>query len=851
MFPSPKRELQTRAESGTQHDAAETEREKPLENGAGSPSAEVTTNVATQKRKTLRLNRNGKLLSPPLNDGSTEEQRPSTGAKRKTRSKRGAHGNPPSLVVALKYGSDDKSRQRVGSLINAIFQGGTRPSPAPTNPQVEKKPLKEPPKPNEPPKSLHPFFLGKAKQTKPSDSEQHPDRVVSETGNLKQAAHLLAARPNPIEKLSAGPKPLVSKSSTPKSSDSLEPVWPPHGLVHVRGFVPPEEYRSPNQGCTEYHERKAKGSILNIPPSESVLSLPPATDEQPLDLESDISGGILRYPKQITYRGNQLQEVTLGKLSTATGNGSAVQPINGHKRLSALHPALPVLISSIPTAQSAFDRSEYDDTPWTQKYAPKSAEKVLQSGPEPAMLRAWLQHHEISSVHTGDSNFKTSRKEEEQRRKKKRKKPKDLDKFIVSSSDEEMEMDEVSGQEEDTDEDELAGGVTVKRSMVRSVGLPGESRRGRDKKRVANSVLLSGPSGCGKTAAVYAVANDLGFEVFEINPGARRSARDIVERVGDMTQNHLVQLLDDIDKGRPIGPDPEDNSSSGGRASEAQSSMNSFFKKNPPPAGTKKKKPTSKTPIQDAAKSSRNQKQSLILLEEVDILFEDDKQFWGGVIALLSQSKRPIIMTCNDENLLPLDDLSPHAIFRFRPPQRDVAVDYMLLVAANEGHVLERQPISDLYTVLRKDLRSSITQLNFWCQMAVGSKKSGLDWLVNRPANSAQTADTDLSRAVSYDTYTLGMGWYSQDITVDQSDTFERNSQLLIDCLDRWDLGLTDWHEVKETPVFPDALNRIDALIQDSDIADLKSDLDLMCLERPGDATKVLPLLLRTCERPC
>ena len=847
-FPSPTREQDAfvkKSDQGEQNTTRDTGQQGSIETGVGASSAagkSDSTASTPPKRRTLQLNANGKLLNSPPAHPKKDQKASTTATKRKTRPRKKA---PPSHVVSLKYGSDEESRQRIGGLINAILHEGKPPSTTiPVQPPVEQKPKTEaksklePPKKDEPPKPVHPFFLGKAKQSKPAASKQPQDRSPLSTNIPAQSASKTASPPAFPTSLKSFPLSKATNSS--KSPNSLEPIWPPHGIVHVRGSVPSLDANDSNIPPIEYHEKKAKGAVVNIPKTESVLSLPQGGYDQPL-INSDLEfvDPILRYPKQLTLSGNKIRELTVEELVTTTRNGIGNQLVNGKKRLDALHPALQALISSIPTAQSAFDRCEPDDTPWTQKYAPKNPSQVLQPGPEAYILHEWLRHHQVSSVSTTESKFKKS-KEEEQKKKRKRKKPKDLHGFIISSSDEEMLMDELSCPEDDSDEDELSGGVTVKRSMVRSVGLPNDSKRSRDKKRAANAVLLSGPPGCGKTAAVYSVAKDLAFEIFELNPGARRSARDVVERVGDMSQNHLVQLLDDIDKGCPILPGPESNGSSSQGTSEGQSTMNSFFKKKPAPA---KKKSAAKHQAEDTAKSTRNQKQSLILLEEVDVLFEEDKQFWAGVLALISQSKRPIVMTCNDENTLPLDDLSLHAIFRFRPPPRDLAVDYLLLIAANEGHVLERQPVADLYTVLKKDLRSSIMQLNFWCQMAVGSRKCGLDWLVNRPASSTEPGSTEVCRTVSSDTYTLGMGWYSQDVTTSDTDSTERKAQMLTDCLDQWNLGLTDWEEVKETPVFPNLLSRIDALIQDSDIADLKSDLDLMAPGSPGDITKVSLIL--------
>ena len=341
-------------------------------------------------------------------------------------------------------------------------------------------------------------------------------------------------------------------------------------------------------------------------------------------------------------------------------------------------------------------------------------------------------------------------------------------------------------------------------------------------------VLLSGPHGCGKSATVYAVAKELDFEVFELHSGVRRSGKDIQDKVGDMTANHLVnhQRGDLPAKPKPA-PIDVDNNTDNERDEEfqkdlnsgRQKSMTSFFTAKPAAQPKPKPKPKTKaqivvkSPTQNrtipaaqamlpiAGASRKSQKQSLILIEEADILFEEDQNFWSQIIKLAAQSKRPIVITCNDELHIPTQALPMAAILRLTPPPVDLATDYLVALAGREGHILQRQAISDLYNSKNHDLRASITELNFWCQMSVGDKKGGLEWMYQRwPPGKDVDANGRLLRVVSEDTYQSGMGWLSHNIFKSKSDAvFDKEDELLTEVWNDWGISPDSW-SIKQLP---------------------------------------------------
>ncbi|KAF7182877.1 hypothetical protein CNMCM7691_002621 [Aspergillus felis] len=746
------------------------------------------------QRKTMKLTANGKLLSSPVAKQSDDTSQKKRRSKRVKAGSQGLEQGAKKLVV-LKYASEPDKTKNIGQLINKIISGQTKYIPS--RESVPPVPIVQKPRP---PKPTHPFFLKPAQRKPDPCAETLPPSSLSQ--GVPGATSIPEAKPD-VTRSASQPKLFSSFRPRPKSPDSIHPVWPPKGLGHIRGISGDSNRQDEDLPYPlNIDQKKAKMAAVQILDEESILrTWANLNKEDP---------AALRLPQRHTASGKDLQQAIIPELSGsafADGTNSSVS-----------HPAISRVFLSIPQSLTAFDRGEYEMSLWTQKYAPESAAQVLQMSKEAMMLRDWLKYLMVSAVDTGKPAKDIEKAKENgdaKKPKKKRKKADQLDGFIVNSSDDDFGMSEVTG----SDDDELAGGVTVssKKTVIRSGDSDGVWR-----------------SGAGKH-----LAKELDFEVFEINPGSRRSAKDIVERVGDMTQNHLVHNV-------TAGEDNSNNLSLGvgldapATDESKQNKLTGFFK---PPVGKKPKndrKAGQKDSQQEGdSKRARSQKQSLILLEEADILFEEDKQFWSGVMALVSQSKRPIIITCNDENLIPLEEISFHAILRYKPPPQRPAVDYLLVLAAHEGHMLKREAVDDLYLATGRDLRRTIMDLNFWCQMAIGSEKSGLDWIVDRWPKSADIdQDSDPLRVVSLNTYEPSMGWLSRDMLL--HNTLDSRIESTQESLYWWQVSLQEAEEMADssseivssartTNFDATNLEHLQRLEFQSDYADMRSVLDILC----------------------
>ena len=817
-------------------------------------------------KKMLKLRPNGKLLSPKSTKRTTGPS-----PRRKKKSAESAVSQA-SRIAVIKYGVDDDSRAAIAQKIQAIIETHQKA------PQTKETLRTSPQKPAEPPKPTHPFFLGK--------SARATEVEISAPGNAAENKAISEKRKTNILSISSPSKAgLLNRNSGETWTDvagsfqkvqrrpgALEAIWPPNGMVHVRPLTDNADAPAelPCEFILPVHQRKLKNALIRINESENVLRPYRITDEQFINAET-ISSLAVRKPARIVTTGLELQQRVLGKIKCRpAGLDPVVDPLQDElcrslpqlmSGLSAVHTGVSRMYQSIPDSMTAFNKFECENTDWAHKYAPKRAEDVLQQGPEVFILRDWLESLTISAV---ENNNGSKRNRESSAasmnsgvKKKRRRRAETLDGFVVSSDEEGDQMDEVptirhSGSA-------ACGEPSLKRSVVKGVDL---SQKQRVHDRSNNAVVISGPHGCGKTAAVYAVAQELGFEIFEINAGSRRSGRDLLDKVGDMTRNHLVNHSGEADSKETV-EDGEDllrlnNSLKQDIASGRQGTMQSFFQ----PKGETKKKPRGRprkkedapkgraspkkaslekaSPKKASPKKTKIQKQSVIVLEEVDILFEEDKQFWATTLDMIMRSKRPVIMTCTEESLLPLEDLPLFAILRFTPPPESLAVDYLLLLACNEGHLLSRDAVATLYDLKRNDLRASITELHFYCQMAIGDTQGGLGWFViGPPPQSGQDLKGETLRVVSEDSYPKDIGLLSQSHQLQPADSaLEKGTELLSELWHGWGLDMANGDNFIDFDTFREAamlskernlahLQAFDSASETLSVADICSPLGL------------------------
>ncbi|XP_036425585.1 ATPase family AAA domain-containing protein 5b [Colossoma macropomum] len=393
--------------------------------------------------------------------------------------------------------------------------------------------------------------------------------------------------------------------------------------------------------------------------------------------------------------------------------------------------------STPPPAQSVYSAGETtppecvlreDDVLWTEKYQPQCSEEIIGNSAAMRKLHSWLKEWRMRA------DVEERRKRQEERRR----------------------------MQEESKESWDCGDFEGEMVMVDSEA------------ELCNTVLIQGPAGAGKTAAVYACAQELGYKVFEVNSSSLRSGQIVLSQLREATQSHQVGVLQSgstkpqnshstdppaastvasrKDASRKLLTSTTKTSVSSRNAPRKKSAappavtLKNFFKRtNRPvdkstdrpqdPNGSDETKPDVIIESDSNAKDSgeehvlnaedrknRTPPISLILFEEVDIIFSEDVGLLTAIKTLMTTTKRPIILTTNDPLFSKTFDGRFEEV-RFKTPPVETTRSYLQCLCLVESVWLDPDDLSVLLAECEGDVRRSVLELELWTRSGGGKTR--------------------------------------------------------------------------------------------------------------------------------
>ncbi|KAG5245916.1 P-loop containing nucleoside triphosphate hydrolases superfamily [Salix suchowensis] len=228
-----------------------------------------------------------------------------------------------------------------------------------------------------------------------------------------------------------------------------------------------------------------------------------------------------------------------------------------------------------------------------------------------------------------------------------------------------------------------------------------------------NVLLITGPTGCGKSSAIYACAREEGFKVLEVNASECRNGAVVKQRFGEALESHSIEWSQEIHV-------------------ETQSNKIAKFSLALPDGKLTpdyNRKMIEMIPISNkdnslgatvatttcASKEStiacdREQVKHLILFEDVDITFTEDRGFVSAIQQIAEKAKGPVILTSNSENpVLPasLDRLE----VSFMMPSKKELLQHAYMVCSAEKVNIQPHLLEQVVEYCQGDIRKTIMHL--------------------------------------------------------------------------------------------------------------------------------------------
>ncbi|XP_073843437.1 enhanced level of genomic instability 1 [Musca autumnalis] len=243
-----------------------------------------------------------------------------------------------------------------------------------------------------------------------------------------------------------------------------------------------------------------------------------------------------------------------------------------------------------------------------------------------------------------------------------------------------------------------------------------------------NTVVLLGPVSSGKTNAVFALANDMNFNVLEINAGMKRTGKKLIQELQEATQSHQIR---------------KDAAGSG------SSQKKNLLKKSLNGLKTHMMRQNSNNIDSTGSDSSNSElsqttRKCLILIEDADIVFDQtDAGFTDAIYTLAASSKRPVIVVASNPNCAHLQRLMAQNTIHFSSPNVLNISKFLAVLSLIENCPILLDDIISLYLYNNRDLRKTLLELQFFIQSG-GDRQRQLTKAVDQStaADSKETGNS-------------------------------------------------------------------------------------------------------------
>ncbi|KAK7275661.1 hypothetical protein RIF29_16782 [Crotalaria pallida] len=232
-----------------------------------------------------------------------------------------------------------------------------------------------------------------------------------------------------------------------------------------------------------------------------------------------------------------------------------------------------------------------------------------------------------------------------------------------------------------------------------------------NEKSLHNILLITGPIGSGKSAAVYACAQEQGFEVLELNASDCRNGVAVKQYFGDTLGSRGFKRLlkhNVISQQKTLKLQPDPALPDGKATEEMDDGMIELMTLSDDEAHSPRR-------LHGKNNVTCDDVQTLILVEDVDILFPEDRGCIAAIKHIAETAKGPIILTSNSKN----PDL-PYNLDRLRVsfslPSMDELLCHLYMVCVTEEVSIRPLLLQKFIQSCDRDIRKTIMQLQFWFQ---------------------------------------------------------------------------------------------------------------------------------------